>query len=270
MAEARLAQSYIQQSPSNFVPWEVDNRVHERYQINADPPPHALSFQKESFKSVTQDSAECDSQLCCWLLSLLLILQDKVMPHPLLQEKRKCFDPLFFHCGCPAVHGQCSTTRGMRRARPKGQHADPRSTPSQTQSVGHPMAPPFSLGMGHGSPPGSPPPAGTQHHEQPREHCLLLLQPVEQPPVGGHTPRLNTAPVPPPPPAMAYTQVTKHILALGALVLTLLPGRDPTLLNPALAVVSPTLNPEPDFTRRKTCRPFLPTQLCPKDGEDAA
>lgn len=69
---------------------------------------------------------------------------------------------------------------------------------------------------------------------------------------------------------MAYTQVTKHILALGALVLTLLPGRDPTLLNPAPAVVSPTLNPEPDFTHRKTCRPFLPTQLCPKDGEDAA
>ena len=41
------------------------------------------------------------------------------------------------------------------------------------------------------------------------------------------------------------------------------------MLNPTLALVSPMLNPEPDFTHHKTCRSFLHTPLCPKDREDA-
>lgn len=138
----------------------------------------------------------------------------------------------------------------------------------KTKNIGHPTATPLSLKMGHAIMSGPPhhcyPPAGAQNHEQPSKHCLLLLQPVEQPPVGGHTPRLNTAPVPPPPPAMAYTQVTKHILALGALVLTLLPGREPALLNPALAPISPTLNQNQISLLTKRDSPSCPHSSVPR------
>lgn len=177
--------------------------------------------------------------------------------------------PLFLHCGCPAVHGQCSTMHSMQRACPDGRYTDPRSILPQTAPLSPgqdiPLCPGFHTRL---APHQVHCPADTQHHEQPSKHCLLLLQPVEQPPVGGHTPRLNTAPVPSPPPTVAYTQVTKHILALGALVLMLLPGRERVLLNPTLAQISPMLNPEPDFTHHKTCQPSLPTQLCPRNRED--
>jgi len=68
---------------------------------------------------------------------------------------------------------------------------------------------------------------------------------------------------------VAYAQVTKHILALGALVLTLLPRRESALLKPALAPISPTLNLETDFAPHETCWPSLSPQLCPKDEKDA-
>lgn len=53
-------------------------------------------------------------------------------------------------------------------------------------------------------------PGQAQPQQAPGKHCHHLLQPVEQPAVGGHTPRLSTAPALPPPPARAYPGLQTH------------------------------------------------------------
>lgn len=132
-------------SPANLCHRRQTTRSTRGSRKNADPPPHETFLLEGQIKSgLIQVSTGCDSQLCCWLLSLLLILQDKILPCPLLQEDRKCvlwvfLTPLFLHCGCPAVHGQCSTMHSMQRACPDGRYTDPRST--------LPQAAPLSLGQ---------------------------------------------------------------------------------------------------------------------------
>lgn len=171
---------------------------------------------------------------------------------PLLQEKTKWGFDSSFHCGCPAVHGQC---RGL------GLRADtqtPGALCPKPRALLTPWELPFlwaiPLHLG----------TLTRLHEQPSEHGLLLLQPVEQAPVGGHTPRLNTAPAGPPPPAVAGTQVTKHILALGALVPRLLPGRSPSCSTP-LSSGLPSAEPGTRFHSSQNVPALLATQLCPRE-----
>lgn len=233
-------------APSSLMPWEVDHRVPKRWQVTADPSAQYLSFQKESFKSgLIQESIGCDSQLCCWVLSLL-ILQDRALLCPLFQEKTKWgFDS--FHCGCPAAHGQDRGLGLMADTQtPEALCPKPRALPTPWK-LPLPWAIPLRLGI------------LTRLHEQPSEHGLLL-QPVEQAPVGGHTPRLNTAPAGPPPPAVAGTQVTKHILALGALVPRLLPGRSLSCSTP-LSSGFPSAEPGTRFHSSQNVPALLATSL---------
>lgn len=183
--------------PATLCHWGVDHRVHKRWQVNADPPAHDLSFQKESFKSgLIQDSTGCDRQLCCWVLSLPM-LQDKALLCSLLQEERKWV--LTPSCTVDALQymdNAESLSRGLTHRPQECSAPNPEHWPPHGSSL--------FPGPSHCSWESSPGSCPIRHHEQPSEHglLLLLLQPVEQPPVGGHTPRLNTAPARPPPPTV--------------------------------------------------------------------
>lgn len=127
--ETRLALSYIQQSPSSFVPRKLVSRAHRQEQINAGPPPHAPSFQKENPESSASFNTGANSQLCCWLLSLLPILRDGVSPcspQSTTKEKKMQFDllPVWMPClhddATPHIEGSC---QGLARSSPE--HAAP-------------------------------------------------------------------------------------------------------------------------------------------------
>lgn len=83
--------------------------------------PHETFLLEGQIKSgLIQVSTGCDSQLCCWLLSLLLILQNKILPCPLLQEDRKCVSWGFFGPPLLALWMPCSTWTMQHNA----QHAE--------------------------------------------------------------------------------------------------------------------------------------------------
>lgn len=131
------------------------------------------------------DSTGCYDKLCCWFLSLFLILQYKVLSCPILPEETKQFStPSSSTMDALMDDEQRSTTHGMPRICSKGQHTDPRDThfipnPEDQPPLGSsrwipwgqdiPLWLPFPTRHGdqHGMAP-----AGSQHHEQPSAHCL--------------------------------------------------------------------------------------------------